>query len=224
MVPSLSTRRCASQTRWRRGSRTPTPGGCCTGTSKARKRFVCNDGRVKLLDFGLGAPARDRGFERSRDPRVHGTGAGGGNGGRRAGGRLGGGHGAGGDAHREAAGGADADAGVEADRTELMWEAAKEPVSPGTPPALARVPRPVAKAVGVALSEDPAARPKHGGAWLSELRSARLRVERPKRIRRIAIFATAFVLVGLAVAGLATWRLWERQIPAAASRSPSPTS
>ena len=104
-------------------------------------------------------------------------------------------------------------AGAVETKTELMWEAPKEPVSPGTPPALARVPRPVAKAVGAALSEDPAARPKDGEAWLSELRSARLRVERPKRIRRITIFATAFVLVGLAVAGFATWRIWERQIP-----------
>jgi tetratricopeptide (TPR) repeat protein/TolB-like protein len=32
-------------------------------------------------------------------------------------------------------------------------------------------------------------------------------------MRRVAVFATAFILVGLAVAGLATWRLWERQIP-----------
>ena len=105
-------------------------------------------------------------------------------------------------------------AGGRADaKTEPMWEAPKGPVSPGTPPALARVPRPIAKAVGAALSEDPAARPRDGGSWLSVLRSARLRVERPKRIRRVAIFATAFVLVGLAVAGLATWRIWERQIP-----------
>ncbi len=97
--------------------------------------------------------------------------------------------------------------------TELMWEAPKAAASPGTPSALGGVPRPVAKVVGAALAEDPAARPRDGKAWLSELRSARLRVERPKRIRRIAIFATGFVLVGLAVAGLATWRVWERQIP-----------
>jgi hypothetical protein len=104
-------------------------------------------------------------------------------------------------------------AGAEADRTELMWEAPKEPVSPGTLPVLARVPRPVAKAVGAALSEDPAARPRDGSSWLSELRSARLRVERPRRMRRITAFAVLFLALGLVVAGLATWRLWERQIP-----------
>ncbi len=34
--PSPSTRRCASPSRWRRGSRTPIHGGCCTGTSSPR--------------------------------------------------------------------------------------------------------------------------------------------------------------------------------------------
>ena len=70
--------------------------------------FVCEDGRVKLLDFGLAHLLGTPGFERRRDAGVHGAGAGGGGGGRRAGRRLGGGNGAGRDAHREAAGGADA--------------------------------------------------------------------------------------------------------------------
>ena len=84
----------------------------------------------------------------------------------------------------------------------------------GTPPALAGVPRPVAKLLGAALSEDPAARPRDGGSWLSELRSARLRVDRPRRMRSAWLFAHGVRrCVGLAVAGLATWRIWERQIP-----------
>ena len=100
--------------------------------------------------------------------------------------------------------------------TELMWEAPKDAPQPpaATPgPKLAGVPRPVARVMGAALSEDPGARPRDGKAWLSELRSARLLIDRPRRLRRITAFATAFILVGLTVAGLATWRIWERQIP-----------
>ncbi len=101
-------------------------------------------------------------------------------------------------------------------KTELMWEAARaapqsDAVTPG--PKLAGVPRPVARVMAAALSEDPGARPRDGRSWLSELRSARLLVDRPRRLRRITAFATAFILVGLAVAGFATWRIWERQIP-----------
>ena len=101
-------------------------------------------------------------------------------------------------------------------RTELMWEAPKAaPQSPSaTPgPRLNGVPRPVARVLAAALSDDPAARPRDGKAWLSELRSARLLVDRPRRLRRLALIGTAFLLLGLAVAGFATWRIWERQIP-----------
>jgi tetratricopeptide (TPR) repeat protein len=101
-------------------------------------------------------------------------------------------------------------------KTELMWEAPKDAPQPAaaTPgPRLTGVPRPAAKVMAAALSEDPAGRPKDGGSWLSELRSARLLVDRPRRLRRLALVGTAFLLLGLAVAGLATWRIWERQIP-----------
>ena len=188
--------------------------------------FVCEDGRVKLLDFGLAHLLGTEGSSGAGTPAYMAP---------------------------EQAAGAVVDeradvwaagmvlgemltgkrpvertptppAGAVETKTELLWEAPKEPVSPGTPPALARVPRPVAKAVGAALSEDPAARPKDGKAWLSELRSARLRVERPKRIRRITIFATAFVLVGLAVAASPPGASGSGRFPAAAPPSPSPTS
>ena len=78
---------------------------------------------------------------------------------------------------------------------------------------LGGVPRPVAKVLDASLSEDPAKRPKDGGAWLAKLRFARLRIDRPRRPRRLAILVGLRVLLDLAVAGFATWRIWERQIP-----------
>jgi hypothetical protein len=38
-------------------------------------------------------------------------------------------------------------------------------------------------------------------------------MERPARIRRIAILASAFLLLGIGAAGIATWRVWRRQFP-----------
>ena len=95
-----------------------------------------------------------------------------------------------------------------------MWEAPKAaaPATVGSP-KLGGVPRPVAKVMAAALSEDPGARPRDGRSWLSELRSARLILDRPRRARRVAILGGVGLVVGLAVAGFATWRIWERQIP-----------
>jgi len=107
-------------------------------------------------------------------------------------------------------------AGTAETKTEFLWDPPRTPqaerASTGTP-TLYGVPRPVARVVKAALSPEPERRPKDGGSWLAELRFTRLRVERPRRLRRIATFATVFVVLGLAVAGLATWRIWERQIP-----------
>ena len=175
--------------------------------------FVCADGRVKLLDFGLahllgtegssgaGTPAYmapEQATGASVDERADVWAAGMVLGEMLTGKRP---------LERTPTPGAEA-AG---NRTELMWKA-NAPATVAAP-RLGVVPRPVARAVGAALAADPAARPKNGGFWLKELRSARLRVDRPRRIRRVTAFATAFVVVGLTVAGLATWRLWERQIP-----------
>ncbi len=178
--------------------------------------FVCEDGRVKLLDFGLAHLLGYGGVERGRNAGVHGAGAGGGGerstSGRTCGrrgwcsGRCSPGSGRWRGRRRRRG----------ATRRTGRNSCGKPPAaaaSPGTTLALGRVPRPVAKAVGAALSEDPAARPRDGGSWLSELRSARLGVERPRRLRRITAFAVLFLVLGLVVAGLATWRVWERQIP-----------
>ena len=101
------------------------------------------------------------------------------------------------------------------DGTELMWGS---PPSGSPPSTVSRskmggLPRALGKAIAASVSDDPEARPRNGAAWLAELHSARRAIERPRRIRRVTAFATAFVLVGLAVAGFATWRIWERQIP-----------
>ena len=96
-----------------------------------------------------------------------------------------------------------------------MWEAPKAP-APATvgAPKLAGVPRPVAKVMGAALSEDPGARPRDGkvlalGASLRSPAGGSPPSAAPDRRVR----GSAFVLLGLAVAGFATWRVWERQIP-----------
>jgi tetratricopeptide (TPR) repeat protein len=179
--------------------------------------FVCEDGRVKLLDFGLahllgtegssgaGTPAYmapEQAAGTTVDERADVWAAGMVLGEMLTGKRP---------VERAPSPGNEAPAG----ETELMWEA---PKGQGVPSAAEAkkpggVPRPVTKLMGAALSEDPGKRPRDGSSWLADLRSARLLVDRPRRLRRVAAFATAFLLLGLVVSGLATWRIWERQIP-----------
>jgi tetratricopeptide (TPR) repeat protein len=81
------------------------------------------------------------------------------------------------------------------------------------PPLLPGVARPLARALVAALAADPSGRPRDGLAWLGALSSARRSLERPRTVRRVAFFASAFLLLGLLVAGVATWRVWRRQVP-----------
>ena len=181
--------------------------------------FVCEDGRVKLLDFGLahllgtegssgaGTPAYMAPEQASGavvDERADVWAAGMVLGEMLTGKRP-----------VERTPSPELGAGTAEPKTELMWEAPKGQGVQKTSGAqkLGGVPRPVAKVMAAALSEDPERRPKDGGSWLAELRSARLLVDRPRRLRRVAAFATAFVVLGIVAAGLATWRIWERQLP-----------
>jgi len=86
------------------------------------------------------------------------------------------------------------------------------PESQGAAVAVGGMARPLAKVLEAALRPEPAVRPADGQAWLEALRGARRALERPGRLRRSAVFAILFVLVGLVVEGLVTWPVWERQI------------
>jgi len=100
--------------------------------------------------------------------------------------------------------------------TESMWPAGQVAVAgpaPSAQPELPGVPRPLAKAISLALATAPSTRPRDGATWLAALGAARASLERPVRARRVALLASVGVLVGLAIAGFATWRIWERQIP-----------
>ncbi|HET8734385.1 MAG TPA: hypothetical protein VFM45_11520, partial [Anaeromyxobacteraceae bacterium] len=101
----------------------------------------------------------------------------------------------------------------EKDRTALMWQPERSARALVERHKLGGAPRPVAKLVEAAVSDDAAARPRDGSAWLAGLRSARLLVDRPRRARRVALLGGIGAVLGLAVAGFATWRIWERQIP-----------
>jgi eukaryotic-like serine/threonine-protein kinase len=187
--------------------------------------FLCEDGRVKLLDFGLahllgtegssgaGTPAYmapEQAAGATVDERADVWAAGMVLGEMLTGKRP---------VERTPTPEAQAETRATEDGTALMWQpeaSAKAPVAGSTvvgDPKLGGVPRPVARALEVALAEDPSARPRNGAAWLATLRSARHRVDRPRRVRRIAVLGGIGAVLGLAVAGFATWRLWERQIP-----------
>ena len=66
-----------------------------------------------------------------------------------------------------------------------------------------RRPRVLERAIALATSADPAARPRDGQAWLDLLQTARHAIERPARIRRVAVLAGLGVVLGGLVVGVA---------------------
>jgi serine/threonine-protein kinase len=65
-----------------------------------------------------------------------------------------------------------------------------------------RRPRRLERAIAIATSTDPAARPRDGQAWLDVLQTVRRAVERPARMRRVAVLAGLGVVLGGVVVGV----------------------
>ena len=97
-------------------------------------------------------------------------------------------------------------------RTELMWEAPKDRSVRGHRlPRGCTAPGGEGRGGGAFRGSASEAEGRKFLALGASLRSPADR--RPTPHPPHGVFATAFVLVGLAVAGFATWRIWERQIP-----------
>ena len=82
-------------------------------------------------------------------------------------------------------------------------------------------PRHVERAIAVATSSDPASRPRDGEAWLTQLRRARHALERPSRMRRVAMFTSGGIALGVLVAWMV---LQGAPRPPDANRAVSPPS
>jgi tetratricopeptide (TPR) repeat protein len=158
--------------------------------------FLTEDGRVKLLDFGLAHLLGTRGAPSGGTPAYMAP------------------EQARGEAVDERAdvfaSGAvlfEALAGRRPFEVEDGWTTA---LRQGPAPRLpAGVPRAVARAVAQSLSPDPAGRPRNGQAWLGSLLAARQALERPRRAGRVVLVGMGLALCAGAGAAL-FWRLGAR--------------
>jgi tetratricopeptide (TPR) repeat protein len=139
--------------------------------------FLCDDGRVKLLDFGLAHLLGSQGSGGSGTPGYM-------------------------PPEQERGDEIDARADVYAAGMTLREMLTGQ----RGPAANASVPRALARPLERALAAEPGDRPRDGAAWLQEIVVAQAATERPRRLRRVAAIAAAGALAGLAVAGVAVWR------------------
>ena len=131
--------------------------------------FLCEDGRVKLLDFGLAHLLGAEGVSGAGTPKYM--------------------------APEQARGEAvDQRADVYA-AGRVLGEMLGD-----------RGPRRLDRAVALATATDPAARPRDGQTWLDILQTVRRAVERPARLRRVAVLAGIGVILGGVVVGVAVHR------------------
>ena len=131
--------------------------------------FVCEDGRVKLLDFGLAHLLGTEGVSGAGTPKYM--------------------------APEQARGDA-------VDQRADVYAAGRVVGDM----LVERRPRRLERAIAQATSTDPAARPRDGQAWLDLLQAARHTVERPARMRRVAVLAGLGVILGGVVVGVAVHR------------------
>ena len=131
--------------------------------------FLCDDGRVKLLDFGLAHLLGTEGVSGAGTPKYM--------------------------APEQARGeSVDQRADVYA-AGRVLGDMLGE-----------KRPRRLERAIALATSTDPAARPRDGQAWLDILQAARHASERPARLRRVAVLAGLGVVLGAVMVGVLVHR------------------
>ena len=137
--------------------------------------FLCEDGRVKLLDFGLAHLLGKGSSQGSGTPGYMSP-------------------------EQERAEPIDSRADVYAAAVTLREMVTGERTAGGGNEAA--VPKPVARALARGMAADTAARPRDGVAWLADVCRAQEAMERPRRLRRLGAVVGASLAVGAVVAAL----------------------
>jgi serine/threonine protein kinase len=141
--------------------------------------FLCEDGRVKLLDFGLAHLLGSTDASGSGTPAYMAP---------------------------EQARGEEIDARADVYSAALTLRESVTGRRDAGPGAGAVVPAVLARVLDLAISPDPEARPRDGTAWLDAIGSVQSALDRPRRLRRVAALVGAGLAVGAAVVWLVAVR------------------